>query len=185
MSLRWVPNAICIVRILLVAPIISMLLDGRFGVALSLIVIAGVSDAIDGYLAKHFGWRTRIGGLLDPAADKLLVTGVFFTLTYLGLVPLLLTAVVVTRDLVIVVGVLVYRLWIGTVKAAPTKISKLNTACQLMFLVMTVTHAGFGWPPDISLTVLGASIVFTSVTSGLNYVLGWSQRAWRVRHESA
>jgi cardiolipin synthase len=152
---------------------------------LVLIFIAGASDALDGYLAKTFGWRTRLGSLLDPAADKLLLTSVFLTLTYMGLVPLLLTVIVVARDVVIVLGAATYQLLIGPVRGEPTAISKLNTACQLGFVLFTIMHAGFAWPPRISLPILGAAVVFTSFTSGLNYVLTWSKRAWQIRHEAA
>jgi cardiolipin synthase len=181
-SLRWVPNAICVLRVLLVAPIVATLLHREFGIALILIGAAGVSDGLDGFLAKRFEWRTRLGGLLDPAADKLLVTSVFVSLTYLGLVPIPVTAIVVGRDLLIVGGALAYQLLIGELRGEPTSISKLNTACQLGFVIFSITHAGFAWPPQISLTVLGAAVVFTSLVSGLNYVLAWSRRAWRQRH---
>jgi cardiolipin synthase len=182
MSLRWLPNAICVVRILLVYPIVSFLLAGQYELTLILIVVAGASDGLDGFLAKTFDWRTRLGGLLDPIADKLLVTSVFLTLTYLGSVPIGLAVVVVLRDVVIVLGAVVYQVLIAPVRARPTRISKLNTACQLAFMVFTLTQLAFGWPPAISLMVLGAAVVFTSITSGMNYVLHWSRLAYQTRH---
>lgn len=185
MSLRWIPNAICVARILLVGPVVVFLLDRQYDKALLLIVVAGISDGIDGFLAKTFDWRTKIGGFLDPAADKLLLTSVFLTLTYLGLVPRILTGVVVARDLVIVIGVLAYQAVIGSFKAEPTPISKLNTAFQLSFVIFTITNAAFDWPPSISLVLLGAAVIFTSVTSGMNYVLGWAHRARQARHEAS
>jgi cardiolipin synthase len=184
MSFRWVPNAICIVRILLVAPLVALLVAGNYSAALGVLVIAGLSDGLDGYLAKRFDWRTRIGGLLDPAADKLLLVTVFLALTYLGLVPLALAGIVIGRDVVIVLGALCYQLLIAPVQGEPASISKLNTACQLAFVFFTITNAAFGLPPRISLLVLGAAVVFTSLVSGLNYVLRWSTRAWRVAHGS-
>jgi cardiolipin synthase (CMP-forming) len=185
MRLSWIPNAICVVRILLVVPIVLALLRGRYELAFALVVAAGASDAADGFLAKRFNWRTRLGSLLDPAADKLLVTSVFVTLTYIGLVPLGVTLIVIARDIIIVGGVSAYQLLIGTVRGAPTRISKLNTACQLGFVVFTMTHAAYAWPPQVSLTVLGAAVVFTSIVSGLAYVLEWSKLAWRAKHSSA
>lgn len=179
MSLKWLPNAICVVRVLLVAPIVIMLLDERYLAALVLIAIAGFSDALDGYLARAFDWRTPLGSLLDPAADKLLVVSVFLTMTVLGLVPVFLTVVVVLRDVVIVGGAAAYQWLIAPVEGEPTVISKLNTACQLSFVLLTLTDAALVWPPDSVLTVLGAAVLFTSLTSGLNYVVGWSKRAWR------
>ena len=157
----------------------------RFIAALVLIVIAGASDALDGFLAKRFDWRTRLGGLLDPAADKLLLVSVFLSLTYLGRIPVALTGIVVLRDVVIVLGAFSYQLLIGAVKGEPSAISKLNTACQLSFVLLTITQAEFGWPPRIALLMLGAAVVFTSITSGLNYVLRWSKRAWQMKHAAS
>jgi cardiolipin synthase len=181
MSLRWIPNAICIARILLVYPIVQLLLARQFDWALVLIVVAGASDGLDGFLAKTFDWRTRLGGLLDPIADKLLVTSVFLTLTFLGAVPVGLAIVVVLRDVVIVTGAVVYQLLIAPVRGRPTRISKLNTACQLAFIVFALTQAAFGWPPTISLTMLGAAVVFTSIASGMNYVLHWGKLAYQAK----
>jgi cardiolipin synthase len=177
-SWKWLPNAICVVRVLLVGPIVWMLLGENFVGALVLIAVAGFSDALDGFLARAFDWRTPLGSLLDPAADKLLIVSVFLTLTYEGLVPAVLTLVVVMRDVVIVGGAAFYQWLIAPVRGEPTIISKLNTACQLLFVLCTLTAAAIGWPPMAVLTVLGAAVFFTSVTSGLNYVVGWSKRAW-------
>ncbi|MFL2547375.1 MAG: CDP-alcohol phosphatidyltransferase family protein [Candidatus Rariloculaceae bacterium] len=183
MSLRWLPNAICLFRVFLVGPIVLVLLRGQYLVALVLIAIAGFSDALDGLLARTFDWRTRLGSVLDPAADKLLIVGVFLTLTYLGLVPLGLTAIVVLRDVVIVAGALMYQFLIAPVHGEPEFISKLNTACQLIFVLFMLTAAALGWPPQAVVLAFGAAVTFTSITSGLNYVVGWSKRAWRDTHE--
>jgi cardiolipin synthase len=183
MSLRWLPNAICVLRIVLVVPFVVALLRREYGLALVLIVVAGGSDALDGYLAKTFGWRTRLGSLLDPAADKLLLTSAFLALTYLGLVPFALAAIVVGRDLLIVVGATAYQFLFGRLEGQPTFVSKLNTACQLSFVLLTIVREAFTWPPRILLLVFGALVVATSVISGLNYVMTWGKRAWRMSHE--
>ena len=185
MTLRWLPNAICILRLLLVVPVVLLLIEQQYAGALALIVVAGVSDALDGYLAKTFDWRSRLGGLLDPLADKLLLVSVFLALTYAGLVPLPVTAIVVGRDVVIVLGAVTYQLLIAPVEGEPTAISKLNTACQLSFVFFTIASVAFDWPPRISLLLLGAAVVFTSIVSGLNYVLRWSTRAWAARRATA
>lgn len=180
MSLRFLPNAISIMRIVLVVPLVMAIVAGRYVEALVLLVLAGFSDGLDGYLAKTFDWRTRLGSLLDPAADKLLIVGTFVALTYVGLVPLALTVVVIARDLIIVAGALCYQWLIAPVEGQPALVSKLNTACQLAMLFFTLTGAAFGLPPAAGLVVLGATVVFTSVVSGLVYVLRWSARAWHV-----
>ncbi len=184
MSWRFLPNAICVVRILLVAPLLLSIVDGRYETALLLLVLAGMSDGLDGFLAKRFNWQTRLGSLLDPAADKLLLVSTYGALTYVGLVPFELTAVVIGRDVVIVLGALCYQFFIAPVEGQPAAISKLNTACQLAMLFFALTSAAYGWPPQISLLVLGAAVVFTSIVSGLTYVLNWSVRAWRVAHDA-
>src|SRR5690606_16880852 len=108
MTLSWLPNAICVLRLALVPPLVLLLLAERFDAALALCVTAGGWDAVDGVLAKRSGWRTRLGSLLDPAVDKLLLVSVFMPLAHLGLVPLALAVIVVGRDVVIVLGALAY-----------------------------------------------------------------------------
>ncbi len=177
MSLYWLPNAISILRIALIAPILILILQGSFGWALALFWLAGFSDGLDGYLAKRFDWHTRLGALLDPVADKLLVAGLFITLAYTQDIPVWLAAVVIVRDVVIVAGAMVYNFLVRPVEGEPTRVSKLNTALQLLFLLFVISRAGFGWPEPIALTVLGASVLVTVVISGIDYVWSWSRRA--------
>jgi cardiolipin synthase len=179
MNLSWIPNAICVVRILLIIPFVSALFAGSFTTALILIVVAGLSDALDGFLARTFDWRTRLGSLLDPAADKLLVVSAFVSLAWLGIVPPGLAVIVVLRDIVIVSGALMYQRVAGKLEGEPILISKLNTLCQLVFIVLSITHAQWAEPSAGWLILLGATVVFTSITSGLTYVLIWSGRAHR------
>lgn len=177
MPLRWIPNAISLMRIVLVAPILILLAEGEFGWALLLFWVAGFSDGLDGYLANRFGWQSRLGALLDPVADKLLVAGLFITLALTGLIPIWLATVVIVRDIVIVSGATAYNFLIRPVEGEPTHISKLNTVVQILFLLAVISRAGFGWPADISVTVLGAATFVTAVISGIDYVLQWTERA--------
>jgi cardiolipin synthase len=177
--LAHIPNAICVLRILLVVPLVLALFGGDYSLALALIVIAGLSDAVDGFLAKTFGWQSWLGSLLDPAADKLLLVSTILSLTVLDLVPVSVAAIVILRDIVIVSGAIAYRLLAGTLSGEPTMISKLNTLCQLIFVVATIMQAAWQSPSMDWLIVLGALVVFTSITSGLHYVLIWSDRARR------
>jgi len=177
MSFSWLPNAISLMRIALVAPILMLILDGSFGWALALFAIAGFSDGVDGYLAKRFDWHTRLGALLDPVADKLLVAGTFITLAYTQDIPVWLAAVVILRDVIIVAGATAYNFLVRPVEGEPTRISKLNTALQLLFLLFVLSRAGFGLPEEITITVLGAAVLITVVISGVDYVLSWSRRA--------
>ena len=179
MQLNWIPNAICIARVILVAPIVVFLSQQEYLTAVILIGIAGVSDAVDGFLARQFHWRTRLGSILDPAADKLLAISVFFTLAYLGLIPLSLAILVVVRDAVIVGGAAAVQWLVAPLEGEPRLISRINTTCQFIFVGLTLTAATIAWPPDIVVVVAGAAVVFTSITSGLDYVLNWSTQAWQ------
>ena len=177
MSLHWLPNAISLFRIALIGPVLYLITEGRFDLALALFFLAGFSDGVDGYLAKRFDWHTRIGALLDPIADKLLMAGTYITLAWTGHIPIWMAGVVVFRDLVIIGGATAYNFLIKPVEGEPTRISKLNTGLELMFIVFVLSRAAFGWPDLISLTVIGASVLVTVVISGVDYVLSWSRRA--------
>jgi len=185
MSLRWLPNAISLMRIAMIAPILFYIVQGRYGLALILFFIAGFSDGVDGFLAKRYDWHTRIGALLDPIADKLLVGGTFITLVFTGLIPVWMAALVVVRDVVIVGGATIYNFLIKPVEGEPTRISKLNTALQLLFIVFVLSRAGFGWPDEIAITIIGASVVVTIIISGIDYVWSWARRARQLSEPGA
>ncbi len=176
-----IPNLICVVRIVLVWPIVVALVDGRYAFALGLILVAGASDGLDGFLAKRFNWQSRLGGLLDPLADKLLLVSVFVALSMTGLVPLWLTAVVIIRDLVIVSGGVVYQWLVEPVQPEPSVASKINTGIQLLYVLAVIGHRTSGMPPPEFLTISGAAVFVTSTVSGLDYVVRWSGRAIRLR----
>ena len=177
MSLSWLPNAISIMRITLILPILVLFVNDEFGWALALFIIAGLSDGIDGYIAKKYDWDTRLGAFLDPAGDKLLVAWSFGTLAFLGLIPVWLAVIVILRDVVIVSGSFIYHYLVERLEGSPSTISKLNTALEFTFLVLVMMRAGFGWPDDIAITVTGAAVLITVVISGFDYVAGWVRGA--------
>ncbi|MEX0708685.1 MAG: CDP-alcohol phosphatidyltransferase family protein [Woeseia sp.] len=177
MSLRWLPNALSLLRIVLVGPILWLIIGGHYPAALLLFLFAGVTDVVDGYLAKQFDWRTWLGALLDPIADKLLIAGLFVTLVYTGDIPFWLAAAVIIRDAVIVAGATLYHFLIGPVEGAPTRLSKLNTALELLFVLLILSQASFDWPPLATITIVGAGVLVTVVLSGMDYVWSWSRRA--------
>jgi len=179
-----IPNAICVLRMLLVIPTVSVLMAGRFGTALLLVFIAGLSDGLDGFLAKNMGWCSRLGGLLDPLADKLLIVSLFITLAMLGLVPVWLAWVVIGRDIIIVSGGLAYNTLIGPVQPEPSRASKLNTLAQLVCVVGVITAEAFILPLDPLVTVAGAAVLVTSAVSGIDYVIRWSAKAISARADS-
>ena len=174
---RHLPNLITGLRILLVAPFLWALLEERYSTALLLFIIAGVSDALDGFLAKYFGWTSELGGLLDPIADKLLLMGAILALGWLNELPGWLVALVILRDLLIVGGAVSYHLLIERFEAAPLMISKLNTLVQLILVCAVIVHYGMIPLPNILLTGLIVLTALTTVWSGAAYIWQWSQRA--------
>ena len=146
MSLRQIPNAICLARLALVVPIAWTLVHDDPALTLWLFGAAAVSDGADGFLAKRFGWQTDLGAFLDPLADKVLLMTTFVTLGWLALVPMWMVLLTVSRDCVIVAGALAYRLLLGPMKIAPTISSKLNTTCQLIFVLIVICRQAFSLP---------------------------------------
>lgn len=176
--MRHLPNLICLVRIALVWPIARALASQEHFTALALFMVAGLSDGVDGYLAKRFHWTSELGKVLDPLADKLLLVTVFVEGAWLGLVPWWLTAAVVARDVLIGLGALVFRVWFGPLRGHPTVLSKVNTAMQLLYQLAIMVSAALSFPPREVLDALGFIVLATTVVSGVSYVAVFTRRAW-------
>jgi len=174
-----IPNIITVLRFLLVPPVVLLLLQEQFGLALLMFGVAGFSDALDGYLAKRFNWTSHLGALMDPLADKLLLVSSFITLGWLQLIPLWLVGVVILRDMVIVSGALVYNFRIERLEAEPTMVSKLNTVTQIVLVLAILFSQAVTAMPFLWMDVLLYSVLITTLWSGLDYVWRWSRRAWR------
>jgi cardiolipin synthase (CMP-forming) len=179
--MRHLPNIICLIRLALIWPVVSALNAGQQLTALVVFGVAAASDGLDGYLAKRFNWTSELGKFLDPLADKLLLVTVFVQGAWLGLIPWWLTAAVVARDVLIGLGALVYRLWFGALRGRPTPISKINTAAQLIYLMLVMLRAATGQPPREVLDVFALLTLLTTVVSGMNYVVSFTRRAWALR----
>lgn len=176
--LRHLPNLITILRIALVVPLCLLVLSRQWPQALAVAAVAGVSDALDGFLAKRFGWQSWIGGMLDPLADKLLLIASFVTLAMVEAIPAWLAALVVGRDLVIVAGAFAYHALIGRFSAQPTRLSKWTTVVQIAFVLYTLLRLT-GWIaglPELDRALMALTAVLT-LASGAHYVIVWGRRA--------
>jgi len=174
---RDIPNLITFLRFLLTVPVVYLLLTREFSGALWLFALAGLSDGLDGYLAKRFHWETRLGSMLDPLADKALLVSSFLCLGWLGLLPSWLVAAVILRDLVIVGGALYYHFQVEPLEAEPRLISKLNTLVQILLVILVVCDAGPLPLPELLLQGLIWGTFATTLLSGLDYVVVWYRRA--------
>ena len=177
MKARDIPNVITALRFLLVPPVVILLLQERFTAALIVFGVAGLSDGLDGFLARRFDWRSRLGGIMDPLADKLLVVSSFVTLGWLGLIPAWLVLLVILRDLVIVAGATFYHMRIEQFDAEPSVASKLNTAAQVLLVLAVLYSSGIQALPVMLMDVLLYGVLVTTLWSGFDYVWTWGRRA--------
>ena len=177
-----IPNIITLLRFLLVPPLVLLLLNHQYGAALIVFAVAGFSDALDGYLAHHYGWSSRLGAIMDPLADKLLLVSSFVTLGWLGLIPFWLVALVILRDLVIVIGAMTYHWCVEYLDTAyPTLVSKMNTLAQIMLVLAVMFSESVQPVPAMWIEILLYSVLVTTIWSGLDYVWIWGRRAWSRR----
>ncbi|MCP3868466.1 MAG: CDP-alcohol phosphatidyltransferase family protein [Gammaproteobacteria bacterium] len=177
MKRQDIPNLVSVLRIFLSIPVVWSMLEFRFDIALILFAVAGISDGLDGYLAKHYGWQSRLGGLLDPLADKILLVSSYLTLAILGMIPMLLMLLVILRDLVIVTGALVYNFRVRELDADPSPISKINTFTQILLVLVVVLDQGLTELPGTVIQWMIWAVYGTTIASGVNYVWVWTHRA--------
>mgnify|MGYP001588279825 FL=1 len=171
------PNAITLARLFVVPVIVVMILDGRMEAAFWLALCAAVSDAIDGIVAKQFNMETVLGAYLDPIADKALLVCAYIALGHEGYLPMWLVVAVVSRDVLIVGGALLFHTLTQSLEMTPLMVSKVNTAAQLILAVVVVGSEAFGIHSsgirDMLVYVVGA----TTLVSGATYVIGWTRLA--------
>lgn len=175
--LHLLPNLITGLRILLIPPFLWLLLQGCYGGALALFVLAGASDGVDGFLAKRYGWRSPLGAVLDPLADKLLMLCAYLALGWLAALPWWLVGMVVVRDGIIVAGALTYYRLFGAYEMEPLLASKLNTVLQIMLVLTVLWGLWQGGVPLALLHVLIGLVGLATLVSGSAYVWLWSRRA--------
>lgn len=171
----YLANIITLGRLLSVPVIVWLLIDGSMLPAFALFVAAGVSDAVDGFLARRFDQRSELGGYLDPLADKALLVGVYVTLGHVGLLPAWLVILVVFRDVIIIGGAVLLYMFTHQLQMAPLRISKLNTAMQIVLAAGTLGVAGFGLDDRGATHHFAYLVGATTALSGAAYILQWSR----------
>jgi cardiolipin synthase (CMP-forming) len=173
MKLAQLPNAITLSRIALVPVMIVALNNHDYRLALVLFVVAGLSDGLDGFLAKRFHLQSRLGGILDPAADKILLVSAYVMLTVLGHIPFWLMLTVAFRDLLIVGGYVVYTAHSGPVQMRPSALSKLNTVVQLTLVALILAQQSLGFTAPFAVETLIGLVAVTTLASGAHYLWTW------------
>ena len=180
-KLRHLPNALTILRLLMAVPIAVLVIAHEGTWAMSLFIIAGLSDGLDGWLAKRYHWQSQLGGWLDPLADKTLVLSVCIALAIHGDLPFWLLGLIILRDLVIVAGAITFHFKFAPLHAVPTLIGKL-TMVALITMVVALLWRNVDGPISVwlidGLTYLVAALL---LVSGFDYVRRWSAKARLLR----
>jgi cardiolipin synthase len=180
MVFACVPNVLSALRIILTVPIVFSLLNHQYFLTLILFLIAGVSDGLDGFVAKRFQFQSRLGSILDPVADKFLLVSSFLTLFWIGILPLWLVILILLRDLMIVSGAIGW--FLGAQEAtqtllSPSKLSKINTVLQIMLVlfltIVQLTSIDPKWQ-----TVFFVVVATSTVLSGADYIWVWLEKAF-------
>lgn len=170
------PSLVTLARLGAVPLIVWFILDGRFATAFWIFVVAGLSDALDGALARWLDARTPIGGYLDAIADKTLLASVYLALGRAGLLPSWLIALVVGRDVLIVGGVLLWRAVAVPLMVAPLRVSKLNTAAQIALAALVLALAGLNVADPGIAAMMVYLVGATTAVSGAAYLVIWGRR---------
>lgn len=168
-----IPNLISLGRVFLVPVVFWLLITGQLDVAFFVFVVAGVSDAVDGFLAKRYGWTTELGAYLDPIADKLLVVSLFVALGISGKLPSWVVVAVVSRDILIVIGVVLTWLMGHPAPIRPLAVSKANTLAQILLVASVLADEAFGLglrPVRATLVWIVGALTFASL---LAYARAW------------
>lgn len=179
MNKKDIPNIISILRILLVVPLTYFLWAQDYLTALLLFLIGGLSDGLDGFLARRYHWETELGVILDPMGDKLMMVTAYLLLGWHSLLPWWLVSLVIFRDFIIVFGSLLYRRFIGEAKLKILFISKFNTVCQILLVLLIMFSQVINLNQIITDSLLWL-VVVTTLMSGYAYINEWGKRAWHI-----
>lgn len=167
----YVPNLLTLARIGLVPLLIVLLQEQQFLWSLIVFITAGITDALDGYIAKRFNAQTRLGAILDPLADKALLVSSYVMLSLLELIPFWLMVVVVFRDVLIISGYLIMSMFFGSPEMQPLRVSKVNTFLQITFIVIVLAALAGVTIFEIIIAPVSYMVFASSVASGVAYTL--------------
>ncbi|WP_114945925.1 CDP-alcohol phosphatidyltransferase family protein [Microvirga calopogonii] len=168
-----IPNIITIGRLIIVPIVIVMIMQQRWATAFALFVVAGVSDAVDGFIARKFDMRSEFGAYIDPLADKSLLVSIYVTLAIVGAIPGWLAIVVVSRDAMIVAAVLLSWVMSRPVEIKPLIVSKLNTGAQLAFAAYALAANAFGVELGGLEEIVMVLVATLTIASAGAYLVGW------------
>lgn len=179
MMLKHLPNALTLFRLGLIAPFLIFLYGHEYVHSFYTFILAGLTDGLDGFLARRFNWQSFFGSFVDPLADKLLIASSFISLALIGILPWWLVGLVFLRDFSISMGILAWYHFIRRkLDFKPSSLSKINTALQLALVTSCLFELAYFQFPSY---VLNTLICLTTLTTGItfiDYMRIWSRKAW-------
>ena len=179
--LQFLPNALTLSRLLLAAPLGYFIMQHAYEWALVTGLVAGVTDALDGFAARRLNALSRLGAALDPIADKVMITVAFICFASTGLIPWYLALVIISRDVIIVLGAACYRWLVGSLEFSATRLSKANMFIQICFCTLVLAAQVATAIPQAAITAASVAVLFIAGASGCDYVLKWSIKAAQER----
>ena len=171
-----IPNMLTLLRIIMTPVIVYMVLTGEAWTAVILMVIAGITDMLDGAIARYFDQRTSVGGYLDPIADKIMLISLIVSLFFMGQVPLFVFLAIVFRDIIIVLGAITYEMLTHQLTMQPSLISKATTLMQITYIALLLLHMASPIPPLLLQSAMWLAFMLTCA-SGLHYMISWTSKA--------
>ena len=169
--MSYLPNIITLIRIVLMIPYLYCLYTGKYLAALSIFMFAGMTDALDGFLARHFSWTSTIGAVLDPLADKLLMISSLTVMYLIGSLDFWIPCLLIGRDLIIICGVLFLYFCNITIKFKSVLSSKINTVLQLFLIFILLIHLALYPIPDELISITIILVLLTSLISTWQYIV--------------
>jgi cardiolipin synthase len=168
-----IPNLITLGRIILVPIVVWAITSGEMRAAFFLFVAAGVSDAVDGFIAKRFDMTSELGALIDPLADKALIVSIYVALGIAGALPISLVILVVSRDIMIVSGFMLSWVIGKPMPVRPLPVSKANTVAQILLATLVLAEQGFGFDAALASKIVVALVAVLTVLSMAFYLAEW------------
>ena len=176
MSIKYLPNTLSFLRLLLVIPFVFFFLSAKFKITFAIFIIAALTDALDGWIARYLNCQTQFGLIIDPLADKILIVSCFVLLGYHQVLPLWIVVIVLTRDLAITFGAFISLYILKKPHPLyPSLLSKFNTFLQLLLILSCLSHLTYYHLPQAYLHFLETLVTFTTVSSFLHYLWVWRQ----------
>lgn len=179
-KLRHIPNFITFLRLIFLIPISYYLLHEDYQHAFYFFALAGISDGLDGWLARKYKWTSHFGSVVDPLADKLLMIISYSCLAWSKQISYLVFFLVVFRDIWLILGVISFKIFAGKINFQPTLISKINTIFQILLVGFILLKLVFGYIPDKLISLFTFFVILTTTLSLLDYTIVWGIRAYRI-----